>query len=179
MYYTPIDYDASTTFSRLDYTIEGVSRDHAQVYKTAGYPQLGHVQYTAFNIAELLDINVNDVTQNELIWVANKSNNDWDVFRLTNQSYKIENLRKINGDTQLEITFTKSHGLSAGTRTSQADYFAITNAKTSDLNGVYQVASVTDHKTISIAKTLRTVLPGLTTDGFSSINSKNSIGNSK
>ena len=54
-------------------------------------------------------------------------------LELTNQSYKIENLERINADSQLEITFTESHGLSAGTPTSQADYFGITNAKTEGL----------------------------------------------
>ena len=40
MYYKPVDYTASTTFSRLDYSKEGVNRENVQVYKTAGYPQL-------------------------------------------------------------------------------------------------------------------------------------------
>ena len=165
MYYKPIDYDASKTFSRLDYTKEGVNRDTAQVYKTAGYPQVSQVQHTAFDIKELLDLDLDTITQNDLIWVANKANGDWDVLRLTNQSYKIENLRRINNDTQLEITFTNSHGLSEGSRTSQADYFAITNAKIAELNGVYQVASVTNHKQIVITANLRTVFTGIMTDG--------------
>ena len=156
MYYKPVDYNASTTFSRLDYSKEEFNRDNAQVYKTAGYPQIGQVQHTAFDVTELLNLDISKVTQNDLIWVANKSNSDWDVFRLTNQSYKIQNLRRVNDDQQLEITFTGSHGLSAGTTTSQADYFAITNAKTENLNGVYQVFSVTDHKTIVIDFALRT-----------------------
>ena len=156
MFYKPVDYDASKTFSRLDYTKEGVTRDHAQVYKTAGYPQVEHVHHTAFNEVDLLKLDVTKVTQNELIWVANKSNNDWDVYRLTNQDYKIKNLQRINDATQLEITFTDSHGLSAGTTTSLADYFAITNAKTPSLNGVYEVFSVVDHKTIVIDFALNT-----------------------
>ena len=39
MYDKPVDYTAATTFSRLDYSKEGVSRDNAQLFKTAGYPQ--------------------------------------------------------------------------------------------------------------------------------------------
>ena len=156
MYYKPVDYTASTTFSRLDYSKEGVNRENVQVYKTAGYPQLSQVDHTAFNVIDLLKLDMNKVTQNELIWVANKSNNDWDVFRLTNQSYKISQLKRINDATQLEITFSEPHGLSAGTTTSQADYFGITNSKTEKLNGVYEVFSVVDYKTIVIDFTLNT-----------------------
>ena len=83
LYHKPIDYTASTSFSRLDYTKAGVDRDHAQVFKTAGYPQLNQVQHTAFNIADLRNLDMNAITANDLIWVANKTNNDWDVFRIT------------------------------------------------------------------------------------------------
>ena len=48
----------------------------------------------------------------------------------------------INDSTQLEITFTGSHNLTAGTTTTQADYFAISNSEEATLNGVYQVQSV-------------------------------------
>ena len=61
-YYKPVEYTASTTFKRLDYTKEGVSRDIAQVFKTAGYPQPTQVQHTAFNIDEILDIDINSIT---------------------------------------------------------------------------------------------------------------------
>ena len=165
MYYKPVDYNAATTFSRLDYSKEGSSRDHAQVYKTAGYPQLGQVHHTAFNISDLLKLDMTRVTQNELIWVANKSNSDWDVFRLTNQSYKIQQLKRINDDSQLQITFTDSHGLSAGTTTSQSDYFGITNSKTENLDGVYQVLSVVDHKNIVIDFSLNTPFSETLADG--------------
>mgnify|MGYP003300160229 CR=1 FL=1 len=54
----------------------GVDRDTAQVFKTAGYPQLEQVQHTAFNISDVFNLDVNRVTSSELIWVANKSNKD-------------------------------------------------------------------------------------------------------
>ena len=149
-YYKPVEYTASTTFKRLDYTAAGVDRDTAQVFKTAGYPQLTQVQHTAFNINELLDLDVNDLSQKDLIWVANKTNRDWDVFRVTNAGIKIANLFLINDSTQLEITFTDSHGLSAGTRTTTADYFAISNSEEATLNGVHQVAATPSHKTVII-----------------------------
>ena len=173
-YYKPVEYTASTTFSRLDYTKEGVSRDTAQVFKTAGYPQLTQVQHTAFNIADLLNLDINNIKGNDLVWVANKSNNDWDVFRITNVGFKIANLILINDSTQLEITFTGSHGLSAGSRTTQADYFAISNSEETTLNGVYQVSAVPSHKSIIIDYTgnvgfIPALEDGSTADSFGNV----------
>ena len=74
---------------------------------------------------------------NDMIWVASKANNDWDVFRFTSTGFKIATLTPINDSTQLEITFTTSHGLSAETTTTEADYFAISNSEENTLNGVY------------------------------------------
>jgi hypothetical protein len=174
MYYKPVEYTASTTFSRLDYSKEGVSRDIAQVYKTAGYPQLSQVQHTAFNVSDLLNIDINSVTANDLIWVANKSNNDWDVFRLSSAKFKIATLSPINDSTQLEITFTSSHNLSAGSLTTEADYFAISNSEENTLNGVYQVRGVTDHKTVIIdylgnTNFIPNLVDGSTADSYGNI----------
>ncbi len=149
-YYKPVEYTASTTFKRLDYTKGGVSRDTGQVFKTAGYPQLQQVQHTAFNIDEIRNLDMNVISSNDLIWVANKSNGDWDVFRITSAGIKIADLQLINDASQLEITFTGSHNLTAGSTTTQADYFGISNSEEATLNGVYQVSSTPDHKTVII-----------------------------
>ena len=128
-YYKPVDYASANTFARLDYTQAGVDRDVTQVLKTAGYPQIAQVQKTVFNESDLLDLDMNSITQNDLIWVANKSNNDWDVYRLTSAGVKIASLQPFNEATQMEITFTGSHNLSAGSSTTMPDYFAISNSE--------------------------------------------------
>jgi len=148
-YYKPVEYTASTTFKRLDYTQAGVSRDTAQVFKTAGYPQPQQVQHTAFNIEDILNLDMNAITTNDLVWVANKSNRDWDVFRISNAGIKIANLILID-EQQLEITFTGSHNLTAGSTTTEADYFGISNSEETTLNGVYEVKATPDHKTVII-----------------------------
>ena len=150
LYYKPVEYTAASTFSKLDYAKEGVSRDIAQVFKTAGYPQLSQVQHTLFNIEEILSLDMNKISTNDLIWVANKSNKDWDVLRITSAEIKIANLELINDSTQLEVTFTGSHNLSAGSIRTQADYFAISNSEEATLNGVYQVKAIPSHKTVII-----------------------------
>ena len=148
LYYKPVEYTASSTFKRYDYSQQGVTSDTVQVFKTAGYPQLTQVQHTAFKIADLANLDMNAITPNDLVWVANKSNLDWDVLRISNAGVKIATLSTINNASQLEITFTGSHKLSAGTTTAEADYFGISNSEEATLNGVYQVSSTPDHKTV-------------------------------
>ena len=174
LYYKPIEYTPATTFSRLDYTKEGTDRETLQVFKTAGYPQVQQVQQTAFDITDLLGLDVNSVSSNDLIWVANKSNKDWDVFRMTATNYKIANLSTINEGEQLEITFTDSHNLSAGSQTTEADLFAISNSEENTLNGVYQVSSTPNHKTVIIDYTgntgfIPTLADGSTADTYGNV----------
>ena len=174
LYAKPVEYTASSTFKLLDYSKEAVDRDKAQVYKTAGYPQLNQVQHTAFNIAELLDLDVNGITGSDLIWVANKENADWDVFRLTNSGVKIDSLTPTNNATQLTIIFTGSHGLSAGSSTTEADYFAIKDSESTTLNRVFQVTSVPDHKTVVIdfednLTFIPTLADGSTADSYGNV----------
>ena len=173
-YNKPVEYTAANTFSKLDYTKQGVDRDTAQIFKTAGYPQLQQVHHTAFNIEDILDLDINEIKSNELVWVANKSNLDWDVFRITSANIKIANLLMINDGEQLSITFSGSHGLSAGTSTSQADYFAISNSEEPTLNGVYQVKATPDHKSVIIdydgsVGFIPTLEDGSTADSFGNI----------
>ena len=149
-YVKPIEYTASTTFSQYDYSAENVDRDNIQIYKTAGYPRLTQVQHTAFNSSDLLNLDVNSITATDLIWIANKTNNDWDVQRITNAGIKIASVQSINDATQLQITFTGAHSFSAGSPTTTADYMAIANSESEELNAVYIVQSVDDYKRITV-----------------------------
>ena len=174
LYSKPAEYTASNTFSRLDYSQAGVDRDQAQIYKTAGYPQLNQVQHTAFDISDLLNLDVNSITNNDLIWVANKQNNDWEVFRLTSAGINIDQLSTSENATKLLIQFTGSHGLSAGTNTTEADYFAISNSESTTLNRVFQVSSVPDHKTVIVnyednVNFIPTLADGSTADSYGNV----------
>ena len=121
-----------------------------QILKTAGYPQQVQVQQTVFSETDLLELDVTNVTRNDLIWIANKSNGDWDVRRLTSANTTIVQLESINDNTQMIVTFSGSHGLTAQTNRTEADYFAILNAQVLGLNRVFKVNSVIDHKTILV-----------------------------
>ena len=150
LYRKPVDYVASTTFAKYDYDKEGVDRDKVRIYRTAGYPQISQVQHTFFDIDDLMTLDINAITDNDLIWIANKSNKDWDVMRITKAGVLVESMLPINQATQLRIVFTGSHNLSAGDQNSLADYFAIRNAQSPDLNTVFKVSSAPDHKTVIV-----------------------------
>ena len=150
LYKKPIEYTASSSFSLYDYTKEGVDRDNVQVFKTAGYPQVEQVQQTIFDVQQLLAIDVETIKGNDLVWVANKSNNDWDVYRFTNAGFRIAELSRAFDGDELTFIFTGSHGLSAGSPTSEADFFAVTNAQSRSLNRVFKVKRVEDHKTLVV-----------------------------
>ena len=165
-YKTPIDYDANNTFSRVDYSKPGITRDFAQKFKTAGYPQINQVQHTIFSINDLVNLDLTNITKSDLIWVANKSNNDWDVYRITNTDVKIESIASLNGGTQLELTCTNTHNLSAGTLSTEADYIYINNSALADLLGTYVVKSVPAHNKIIVDYTGSTAfLPQASVDG--------------
>jgi len=174
LYSKPVEYTPSTTFSLLDYTKEELDKDNSQIFKTAGYPQLEQVQHTAFVQEDLLNLDVGSLTSNDLVWIANKSNSDWDVFRITNAGIKIATLQTTNNATQLTITFTDSHGLSAADNTQEADYFAISNSIATTLNRVFQVSSVPNHKTVVIdfadnVDFIPNLADGSTADGYGNI----------
>jgi hypothetical protein len=174
LYYKPVEYTASTAFSLIDYTKAGTDRDTIQKFQTAGYPQLDQVHHTFFDIQGLLDLDVEELSTNELVWIANKDNKDWDVLRVTYAGVKISALSSTIDNEQLTFQFTGSHGLSAGTSSTEADYFAISNAETSSLNRVYQVKSVVDHRTILVdfedsVDFIPTLADGSTADSYGTL----------
>ena len=174
LYYKPLEYNSSTTFKKYDYTKEGIDRDNVQILKTAGYPQLTQVQQTVFDINDLLNLDVNLLQSNDLIWVANKANNDWDVLRVTNTGHKILTLTPINDETQIQIEFSGSHGLSAGTSRKEPDYFLISNSEEETLNRVFQVAEVLDHRTLIVNfdgnfSFIPSLLDGSTSDSYGNL----------
>ena len=105
LYSEPVEYKASETFARYDYSKQGLSRDSIQTFKTAGYPQVKQVQLTAFDIDDLLDIDVSTIKPNSLVWVANKSNKDWDVFKVNSETNTILSVSTDNLTDQLKLIF--------------------------------------------------------------------------
>ena len=138
----PLEYMADDTFARFDYSQPGIDRDSVQKYKTAGYPRLIDADHTAFNINDLLNLNVSSVTKNDLVWIAKKENNDWDMLRLTSTGLRIIAMRQINNATQVEVILTNPHNFQVG------EYFAILNSQFSQLNGVFKIISTPNANSI-------------------------------
>ena len=145
MYQTPLEYTAAQTFNKYDYSLEGVDRDVIQKFRTAGYPRLLDVQHTVFNEQDLLNLDMNQIQKDDLVWIAKKSNNDWDVKRLTFTGSKIIAISAINNFRGIIISLTSSHSLVIG------DYIGISNSQFRNLNGVYRVQLTPTNKSIVIA----------------------------
>ena len=141
LYDKPLDYVANS-FSRYDYTLSGVDRDVVQTFKTAGYPRLHDVQHTAFNIEDITNLEVNDIQDNSLIWIANKTNTDWDVQRISKTDTKVLAIEAVNESKQLLITLDRTHSFIKN------QYIAIRNSEFSNLNGVYKILSTPSSSTI-------------------------------
>ena len=99
----------SKTFLPFDYTKEGIDRETVQFYKNAGYPRIDDVQHTAFNINDILNLDVSSLSNQDLIWIANNKIGDWDVLRIARTPIRLTRLQSINEGTQLEISFNTYH----------------------------------------------------------------------
>jgi len=135
LYNKPLDYVADS-FSRYDYSSAGIDRDVVQIYKTAGYPRLQDVQHTAFKVKDITNLDVNLIEDNDLLWIANKENLDWDVQRISKTNIKIVRIENVNEGLQLQVTLDKDHSFTKNI------YFAIRNSEFTNLNGVYKISSV-------------------------------------
>jgi len=136
LYLSPLEYTASSTFSRYDYSQEGFDRDSHIVYKTAGWPRRQDVQHTAYDIEQLENLDMNSIQNNDLVWIARKKNTDWDVQRITSTDNTIKNMQSFNNDTQLLIRTNLSHSFVKG------EYVGIRNSQFEELNGVYEIQEV-------------------------------------
>ena len=137
----PLDYTANS-FSLYDYTSQGVDRDVVQKFKNAGYLRIQDVQHTAFDINDITNLDVNTIQDNNLIWIANKENKDWDVQRITKTSTRIVSSIAVNEGAQLLLTTDKDHNLLKN------QFFAIRNSQFSNLNGIYKISEVPSSRKI-------------------------------
>ena len=144
LYSTPLEYTASTTFGRYDYTKQGFDRETPQVLKNAGWPRLQDVQHTSFDIKQLENLDMNNINNNDLVWIAKKTNTDWDVQRVTSTNNTVKTIQSFNDDTQLLINTNLSHSFAKG------EYIGIRNSQFDDLNGVYEIQDVPTGKQILI-----------------------------
>ena len=151
MYSKPLEYTAENTFKKYDYTQQGYDRDVIQTYKTAGFPRLFDVQHTAFNESDLLNLDVTQIANSDLIWIAKKANHDWDVQRITYKGISIISVGHQVDDNSTVFTFNNVH------RLEKNQYIAIVNSSVSTLNRVYQVKEILSQNAILVDASIETV----------------------
>ena len=140
MYDKPLEYDASKSFSLYDYTKADTDRESVQYYKNAGYPRFDDVQHTAFKIADLLNLDVTSLSNQDLVWIANDKKGDWNVLRVSRTPIRLVKLQSINEDTQLEMSFNTGHNFEVG------DYMVISGSQNAVLNKVFEIKKVLPNK---------------------------------
>lgn len=152
---TPTDYIPANTFITT-------SSSNFELM-TAGYVHLDDITTTAFDISTLLaftNTGTNALKQGDYIWVGNKPNGDWDVYRYQLSHAGIIQVEVSTPAQEIQFTTNKPHGLNIG------DVISV-NQYDSQVDGIYQVTAIpspTDFivpSTLSYISTFVTDVPGL------------------
>jgi len=125
---------------------------------SAGYVNLDDVDITVFNIDDpaSLEANINNISVGTSIWVAKVNDYDWNIYRAEAVPGTISHVCD-NLDATSRVIFTQPHGLTAGQR-------IIIRFFDSEVDGVYDVLSVSNLTTVNIAFAFtgsRTVVNGI------------------
>jgi len=145
LYSKDLEFNPPNIWDKYDYAIEGYDRDVPIKYKTAGHPRLVDVQHTAFLEEDLINLNVDQINNHDLVWIAKMPDTNWDVKRITFAGLKIISLRPINNNTEMEVTFNNVHSFQKN------QYFIIRNSEYSGLNGVYKILSTPSSTRVTFA----------------------------
>jgi len=127
---TSIDYIATQSF---------VTTSSQEIIKleTAGFTRIDDVDYTAYNEDSILDVaQTQEFQDGDLIWIAKKKNNDWDVFRYTLDSARVVRATMEAANVGVMTFVTKGvHSLKKGDIVSVSQF-------DDSINGVYFVNGV-------------------------------------
>jgi hypothetical protein len=85
-------YLAPVGYSGKPFPTKYVNKTYTE---NSGYVNSNHVTYTVRNYDELLNVDINEISVGDYIWVL-KRNQDWDVVQVVNPVYKIENIASEN-----------------------------------------------------------------------------------
>ena len=160
IYYTTqtdllISYDGYTSSNTFVVT---TSTEIIQL-ETAGFVRFDDVDYTAYNTNSIIDIENNrSLLIDDYVWIANKLNKDWDVFRYVLGSSKLSSVSLQEGSTDRYIfTTKKAHTIS------KYDIVSISQFSET-VNGVYQVIEVPTINSFVISTTSTFFFTGLTSE---------------
>lgn len=149
IYYTTqtdllISYDGYVSSSTF------VTTNDTEILKleTAGFVRFDDVDYTAYNENSITDIENNrSLLIDDYVWIANKLNKDWDVFRYVLGSSKLDSVKLQEGYTDRYVMKTdRAHSI--------RKFDVISISQFSDtVDGVYQVVEVPTINSFVIATT--------------------------
>ena len=112
---------------------------------TAGYVSLDDADITVFDIANSasLNANIDSIQVGTSVWVAKINNYDWNIYRAQAVPGTIQHVcDNLNGTSR--VIFSGNHGLAVGNK-------LIIKFFDPEVNGVYQVLSVSNLTTVNIA----------------------------
>ena len=121
-----------------------------QKIKDAGYVKLNEIVATVFDVNKINNIsNLSGVMgEGSRIWVASDIDNDWDIYRVSNDQGLATTFVSPITDNEVTFTTTKPHGLNVRDKIllKRAFVTAIGNVnQTVNISGVYRVVAVTDN----------------------------------
>ena len=114
---------------------------------TAGYVNIEDADITVFSLAnnDSLEASFDRISVGTAIWVAKVNNYDWGIFRAQSIPGQIQHVCD-NLDGTSRVIFSQPHGLVTGSK-------LIIRFFNNDINGVYDVLSVSNINTVNIAYT--------------------------
>ena len=136
---TPVNYSTTETFVTIN------NSDIFQI-SSAGYANINDVDHTAYDQNTLLNIKNNGsiLLNNQVVWVANKPNGDWGIYRYSlSRSRIVEVVLSSSEENQLILTNNIAHNLQIG------DIIAIDRFDT-NIDGIYIVKSIVSETSFSI-----------------------------
>jgi len=145
-------YVSSSTFKTTNDT---------EIFKleTAGFVRFDDVDYTAYNENSLTDIENNRVLLiDDYVWISNKRNKDWDVYRYVLGSSALSSVSLQEGSTDRYIFKTKkAHNINR--------YDVVSISQFADtVNGVYQIVEVPTINSFVISTTSSFFFTGFTAE---------------
>lgn len=104
-------------------------------YPQAGYVQPRHVTASVWDENELLNLNSSNLIEGNTIWMANTSNGDWNIYRVSSINNNIQYYDARDGIMQ--FTTETPHGL-------EANDYVVVKGYDNAIDGIYKVTESPD-----------------------------------
>ncbi len=140
------------TISKIPFTSDLNPVEYtSKILKTAGYVRLDQVDFVIKNLNDILNININDIIDNDHIWIT-FDNTSWTVLRY-NRLPSLVVLDAEKDQDQVTITINRRHNFS------QDDIIGITGIR--NLTGFFKISTTTEKQiTVEVDSTVENPVLG-------------------